>query len=385
MRPLKKKITIAAAAVNAAAIIGAVVLTALGSHAAKAQSYNYAADRWSSDGKTEYSQITCFFSTDSGFNKSGVNTIRGQLLTDLKEASVEPHDGIDLVPDAYSAPAGTATVSGDDSGRSDAEITAVGGNYFFLFRDFKLLSGAYFSENDLMQTGAVIDRQLAWDLYGSDEVAGMNIYINNVKLFISGVIDTPSTKPEKRSAGKTPKAYISYYAAGLIFGGGDTFMGADGDGMQSTPEFRKITSYECVVPEPVENFGYSKVKKHLGESYDGKISIVNNTERFLPKTRVKALKKLDEYAVVKNQIVYPFWENASRIVEIRLSFIYGARRLLLAIPLITAVCLLIMAYRLYMRKKEGLKKAAADGISARWRSLKSRMPKKAAQTKEKES
>lgn len=385
MRPLKKKLTIAAAAVNAAAIIGAVVLTALGSHAAKAQSYNDAADRWSSDGKRKYSQISCFFSSDSGFDRNGVNSLRGQLLTELKNVSVTPTEGIDLVPDAYSAPAGTATVSGDDSGRSDAEITAVGGNYFFLFRDFKLLSGAYFSENDLMQTGAVIDRQLAWDLYGSDEVAGMNIYINNVKLFISGVIDTPSTKPEKRSAGKTPKAYISYYAAGLIFGGGSSMEDTVPDFKPPAPEFRTITSYECIVPEPVENFAYSKVKGSLGDSYKGKVSIVNNTERFLPKTRVKALKKLDEYAVVKNQIVYPFWENASRIVEIRLSFIYGARRLLLAIPLITAVCLLIMAYRLFMRKKEGLKKAAANRISARWRSLKDRAPKKAAQTKEKES
>ena len=88
-------------------------------------------------------------------------------------------------------------VSGDASGHSDAEITAVGGDYFFLFRDFKLASGSFFSEKDLMQTGAVIDSQLAWDLYGSDEVTGMNIYINNVKLYISGVIETPSTKPEE--------------------------------------------------------------------------------------------------------------------------------------------------------------------------------------------
>jgi hypothetical protein len=44
-----------------------------------------------------------------------------------------------------------------------------------------------------------------------------------------------------------------------------------------------------------------------------------------------------------------------------------------------------MAYRLFMRKKEGLKKATANLISARWRSLKDRAPKKAAQTKEKES
>ena len=382
MRPLKKKLTIAAAVANAAAIIGAVVLTALGSHAAKTQSYNYAADRWSSGGKTKYSQISCFFSPDANFDKNGVGGLRSMLLSELKSASVNPTEGVDLVPDAYSAPAGTAMVSGDASGHSDAEITAVGGDYFFLFRDFKLASGSFFSEKDLMQTGAVIDSQLAWDLYGSDEVTGMNIYINNVKLFISGVIETPSTKPEKRCAGKTPKAYISYYAAGLMFG-----ASADQSGLSDTavPEFRKITSYECIVPEPVENFAYSKIKKQLGDSYKGKLSIVNNAERFTPKKRVKALKKLGDSVVAKDGIIYPYWENASRMVEVRLSLIYGARRALLIIPLITALCLIIMGYRLFMRKKEGLKKAAADGVSAKWRSLKNHMPKKAEQTTEKES
>ena len=37
------------------------------------------------------------------------------------------------------------------------------------------------------------------------------------------------------------------------------------------------------------------------------------------------------------------------------------------------------------RTEEGLKKAAADGVSAKWRSLKNHMPKKAEQTTEKES
>ena len=61
------------------------------------------------------------------------------------------------------------------------------------------------------------------------------------------------------------------------------------------------------------------------------------------------------------------------MVEVKLSLIYGARRLLLIIPLITALCLIVMGYRLFQRKKEGLKKAAADGIEAKWRSLKSQI------------
>ena len=381
MRPVFKKRHIIAAAVNAAAVAGALILTAAGSAAAKSQNYNYAADRWNSTGKKDYTQISCFFSEDAGFTKNSIKSVKGSLMSKLEEASITPEEGKTLIPDAYSTRAGRAEVTCDIVGRTEAEITAVGGE-FFLFHEMRLLSGSYISDSDIMQDGAVIDRQLAWLLYGSENVIGMNIYINNVKLYIAGVTDTPSTDPEERCAGDTPRAYISYYAAGQIFGGGDEgYMGMS----DPSESFTKITCYECIVPDPVENFAYSALDKQLSETYKGHISIVNNSERFDSKKRAKALKKLDEYAVRSDDVVYPYWENASRLVEVRLSLIYGARRLLLAIPFITLVWLVIKAYRTFMRKKEGLKKAVGRSVSAKWRALKGGFRKKAPQTTEKDS
>ena len=384
MRPLFRKLFIAAAAVNAAAVAGAVILTAVGSASARSQDYNFAADRWRNGGKGEFTQISCFFSPDAGFDKSGVNGVRSKLTSELAAVSVTSEDGRTLFPDAYSYRAGEATVTCDLTGRSEADITAVGGD-FFLFRGFRLTNGSFFDDDDIMQDGAVIDTRLAWNLYGSDDVAGMSIYINDVRLYISGVIETPSTDPEERCAGDVPRAYISSYAAGLIFGEDSSYGEKDTDIGGKASKTDGITCYECVVPDPVENFAYNTVNKYLSETYKGKVSVVNNTERFDPKKRAKALKKLGEYVVADDGIVYPFWENASRMVDVRLSFIYGARRVLLAIPLITALCLIIMAYRQFMRKKEGLKKAAAEGFSAGWRRLRIRLPEKAAQTGEKES
>lgn len=379
MRPVFKKRHIAAATVNAIALAGALILTAVGSSAAKSQNYNYAADRWNSTGKKDYTQISCFFSEDAGFVKNSINGVKNSLMSKLKEASITPEEGKTLIPDAYSARAGRAEVTCDIVGRTEAEITAVGGE-FFLFHDMGLLSGSYISDSDIMQDGAVIDRQLAWLLYGSENIIGMNIYINNVKLYIAGVTDTPSTDPEERCAGDTPRAYISYYAAGQIFGGDDLTGMAD-----PSESFSKVTCYECIVPDPVENFAYNALKEQLSDPYKGHISIVNNSERFDSKKRAKALKRLDEYAVRSDDVVYPYWENASRIVEVKLSLIYGARRLLLAIPFITLVWLVIKAYRAFMRKKEGLKEAVGRSVSAKWRSLKGGLGKKARQTTEKES
>ena len=131
-----------------------------------------------------------------------------------------------------------------------------------------------------------------------------------------------------------------------------------------------MTCYECIAPDPVENFTYNDVKEYLKKNFIGKYSIVNNNERFNPKNRTKALKQLENSVVRSDNIVYPFWENASRMTEIRLSFIYGGRRLLLIIPLITLIWLITAAYRTYSRKKEDYKKAAAGFVSSKLNALK---------------
>ena len=380
MKKRFRPVHIAIAAVNAAAVAGVLILTAIGNSAARSQRYNYAHENWKNDGKGEYSQISCFFSGDAGFDRNEAKGVKARLMVKLKEAAVNPNERQKLVPDAYSAALGKFTVTGETGKHSETEITAAGGD-FFLFRGFDLVSGAFFSEDDLMQDGVVIDRQLAWNIYGTDNIAGKSIYINDVKLYISGVIEAPRTDPEERCVGSTPRAYISYYAAGLIFGGGNGFDDFDDD-MRIPPDFREVTCYECISPEPVENFTYNFIKKDLSELYKGKISIVNNTERFDPKPRIKALKRLDDSVVRKDGIVLPFWENASRMVEFKLSFIYGGRRLLLAIPLITLIWLIIAAYRAFMRKKEDLRRAVGGFVSAKAAELRKKRPDSTEENKE---
>ena len=307
MKKRFRPVHIVIAAVNAAAVAGVLILTAVGNSAARSQRYNYAYENWKNGSKDEYSQISCFFSDDAGFDKNEIRGVNAKLMGKLSEAAVNPNGRQKLVPEAYSASLGKATITGETGKHSETEVTAVGGD-FFLFRSFDLVSGAYFSDDDLMQDGAVIDRQLAWNIYGTDNIAGKAIYINNVKLYISGVIETPRTDPEERCVGSTPRAYISYYAAGLISGSGGGYDEFD-DGMRTVSDFRKVTCYECISPEPVERFTYNAVKKELSERYKDKISIVNNTERFDPKPRIKALKRLDDSVVRKDSIVYPFWDG----------------------------------------------------------------------------
>ncbi len=369
------------AAVNSVAIIGAVVLTAAGGHAADSQRSNHTAENFSRGSEYDYGQVSCYFSKDAKFDKNEVYNLKGRLYNDLKSVSIVPEDGADIVRNAYSTEVGGAFITCDMDGTAEAEVTVVGGD-FFLFRDFELLSGSFFSDRDSLRDGAVIDKELAWQLYGSLDIAGKAIYINDRELYISGVIETPSTEPEQKCIGAVPMAYISYEAAGDVFPYEieDQFVSDDGGAAQ----FTRVTCYECIIPEPVEHFAYNSVKTHIAEAFRGNVDIVNNSERFLPGKRAKALKKLDSYIIRNDSIVYPFWENASRIVEFKLSFIYGGRRLLLAIPLITFICLLALAYRNYKRKKEDLKKAVERFFSGKMKKIREKK-QKAAEIKEKSS
>lgn len=350
------------AAANAAALITASVMTAVGGNMAKSQTYNYAAVRWGGE-KGNYTQISCFFSGGAGFSADSLNGVRSSILNELKSVSVVPEEGKTLVPDAYSASLGSFKISSDTKSRTEAEVTAVGGD-FFLFRDFDLLDGAYFGKNDLMQDGAVIDRNLAWALYGSDKVSGMDMYINGVKFYIAGVVGLPDTKPEKQCAGKASRAYISYDMAGVISQGtasgskaaapgGDTGTGGT---PSPVPSFSEITCYECVMPNPVNSFAKNTMKKIFADQYKDKVSIVSNTGRFDSKKLAKAYKKLSSSVVQKDGIVYPYWENASRIIEYKLTRLYHSRKLILTIPALTLVYIILRLLWLWRCSKSKLKR-----------------------------
>lgn len=356
---------------NAVAIIVMCILTAVGNSMAKSQQYNYATEIWQNNSEDSFAQTSVFLAEDSGFTTDSLNSVRAEFVKELRNASIQTDDGSLPFAEAYSSQMGTFTVRGDLIGRSDAILTAVGGD-FFMFRSFRLINGSFFSDGDLMQDGAVIDRSLAWSLYGSCDVAGMNLYINGVKFYISGVIENPDTEPEKDCIGKLPRIYISYDGATGL----SAMSVSDETPINYSAGFRRITCYETVLPNPVENFAYNAVKKQFAESYKDKYSIVKNSTRFSPSVRAKAFKKIADYAVIKNNINYPYWENASRLVEFKLTFLYFFRRLLFAVPVLTLVWLAVLVVKFVKQKQPAVLRAVSIFIDRRRRDIKEKLKNK---------
>ncbi|MBO4877531.1 MAG: ABC transporter permease [Ruminococcus sp.] len=348
------------AGINAASVIGILALTAAGSHIARSQGYNYSARKWDSSGGS--TQISCFLSEENGFNTDGVQAVRSALTKKLEEASLFPEEGKSLFNDAYSTPAGTVQLRSEGRSRCEADLTVVGGDFFF-FRDFRLLSGAYFTERDLMQDGAVIDRSLAWSLFGSDNVAGMKISINDRDFYVAGVIAEPSTEEEKYCDGDMPKVYISYTGAEIIgLSSDDSMMYYGEEGSDAASKFTDVSTYECISPDPVENFTLNTLKKHFNADDSDSIIIVDNTHRFSPSALAKKYRKRWKAAVLDSKLTLPWWENASRIAEYKLSPIYFFRRLLFIPPVLTALWILYLIWRFISRNKGKFISAVIDKI-----------------------
>ena len=158
-----KKLHAVIAAVNAAAVAGSLILSGIGGSLIKKQVYDTAAKKWANGSKESYSQLSCFLSDDAGFTADAVASVRNTMLEALKNVSVVPKENAELVPCAYSARYGNVKLTSDNNGRSDAELTVAGGN-FFMFRGFSLESGSFFTDADLSQDSVVIDKSLAWSM-----------------------------------------------------------------------------------------------------------------------------------------------------------------------------------------------------------------------------
>ena len=250
-----------------------------------------AAQRWSNDGKA--SQVSCFFSVGSGITENEILDFEHTVDSALRDASVEQESenpGARLWADAYSAD-GQVTLSNDKTSLT-ADAIGIGGD-FFLFHPLTLLNGAYFSGNDLMKDYCVIDEDAAWQLFGSNDVAGMTVYIGGVPHIVTGVVRRPSGRLAEAAGLDSTVVYVSYQTL--------TELGSS----------HGINHYEIVMPNPVTGFAYNYIKEKLGAD-EKEVEVVENTSRYSLLSRLKLIGEFGTRSMNGKAIIYPYWENIAR-------------------------------------------------------------------------
>lgn len=271
-----------------------LILLFVTNHLVKEQDSQTMAERWSE--KKNVAQVSCFFSVNSGITEDRIIEFEHSIDSALTDAAVlqeSENPGARLWADAYSAD-GRIMLS---NGKTSLEVDAIGiGGDFFLFHPLKLISGSYFSGNDLMQDICIIDQDAAWQMFGSNDVVGMTLNIGGIPHIVAGVVERPSGRLEEAAGLESTLIYVSYQT------------------LSELGSCNGINHFEIVMPNPVKNFAVNLVRERLGTS-EKETEVLENTSRYSFLSRLKLIPAFGTRSMNGRAIIYPYWENIARGYE----------------------------------------------------------------------
>ena len=300
-------------AVNIILVIALVICLNRSDAIKKTLRSQQAAPEWAGQSGERFAQVSAFLPQGASFNENSIRSMRESIDRALLEASLEATANRSLYVDAWSA-LGTASVTGE-RGTAQAQVIGVGGD-FFLFHPLFIRDGSYIYPNDLMKDRVVLDEELAWRLFGSVYLEGMQITINSVPYYIAGVVarekDFASSKAYTAGAGM----FMSYEALSEL---------------QGRPA--EITCYEIVMPDPITGFAL----KAFTDNFPYKDAIVENSDRYAPSKIVDRIKNFGERSMRMDGMIYPYWENAARYTEDWLGLLLALTFLFAIFPAICSI------------------------------------------------
>lgn len=275
---------------------------------------------WAGESDVRYSQVSCFLPVNSTLDESAIATFRTKVDEKLLEASMEAEEGKSLYVDAYSAETTLTLKNGDTS--ATVKALGVGGNYFF-FHSLYLLDGSYLTTWDLMRDRVVLDENTAWNLFGSYDVAGMQVTINGMPYLVAGVVSHNQDR-STRIAEEDSLAviYVDYSVIAAT---------------------NPITCYEIVMPDPISGFAYTVVEENFPLEDHGQV--LENTTRFRMGRIAELLFSYGKRLMVDDGVAYPTWENAARYTEAKLSLVLLVTILFSVIPCISLIGVIVFWYK----------------------------------------
>ena len=280
-----------------------------------------AAKTWRGSNEMRFAQVSAFLTGEGKIDLSAVQTFRQTLDQALVDASLEAPEGARLYADAYS---GTASVS-VVSGKNTMSVKAIGvGGDWFLFHPLTLRSGSYLTGEDYMADRVVLDEELAWALFGSNDVAGLTVDIGGRPFPIAGVIHREDDFASKKAYQDGAGLFMSY------------------DALNAVTE-TKISCYELVMPDMISGYAKSIVTDKFPV---GSGAVVQNTGRYSLSNLLNIIASFGERSMNTTGVLYPYWENAARMTED-----YAALWLVLLVlfSICPLVCLTILVVR-YVKK-----------------------------------
>ena len=290
-RPTLSRGKIVLLCVCAALLIACCVLGFVYSDTAGRLLAQQAAERYQGEGEQRYAQASTFFPVGAEKSLTDIYSFRSKMDSKLLDVSLEAkEDEPPLWIDAYSG-SGKLTVTGN-KGRAEVRATGVGGEWFS-FHPLTLRSGSYINEDSLMHDQVLLDEKLAWQIFGSYELAGMTVTIGDKPFVVAGVVAIESDKASQKSYDATGEVFLHFDAL-LELNGGEG----------------GIDCYELVCAEPITGFTAGLLREAFQDA-----ETVQNTGRFSLSNTIKVIADFGTRSMQTAGVALPYWENAARLTE----------------------------------------------------------------------
>ena len=311
-------------------ILAALFLTVAEAFLTGGLSTQQLAKRWSKE--EEYAQLACYFTEEAYFYEDQIQAVERALVTGMEEASVtgtKENGGRNWI-DAYSSQ-GELQIASD---RASISVWAFGiGGDFFQFHPLNLLDGTYFDLSDINEDGVIIDEIVAWQLFGANHVAGMEVEINGTVYPVRGVVRSDKGLFSEAVKEEEPTVYVSF---GILAG----------------EEEIPIDCYEVLTANPVKGFAKEILINALGLSEE-EYELVECSARFDLEHRFEVIRNFGIRSMTTKNIVFPYWENRARGYEDVSALILVLQILCLIYP---GIWLCQKGYGVWKRRKEWKKK-----------------------------
>ncbi|MDO5445407.1 MAG: ABC transporter permease [Eubacteriales bacterium] len=335
--PKTKRDKIISAIINGLFFLAALVCFICaykGTHVLDSQ---FEAERWKGESDGSFCQLSCFMPADGKLTVKDIDSFRSKMMQKLEEASVDITGNKPFV-DCWSCEDSTK-VYGMYSGT--ASIIACGGN-FFDFHPLRLVTGNYFSGDDLMQDNVLLDEDLAWLLFGGNDLEGQVVYIFNEPFRVAGVVTRESDQATDKAYSGGLGLFMSYdkYMDLVSSSAASEFDQGLSDGVQASNSGMRaygITCYEVCMPDPVNGFAYGVMESDFPI---GRGELVKNTGRFSLGS-IASLTKDFSLRSIHDGAAFSYWENAARYAENKAAILLVVGCVFLFFPLIILLILTV--------------------------------------------
>ena len=255
-----------------------------------------AASRWADRG---FHQLSAFVPEHHGFTGDFHRDFSMAMEGSFAEQSLNTEDAENAWTFAYHADGGIIEARSLYRGPVDAYAFGIGGNFFF-FYPVTLISGSYLPVQNANRDMVMIDEQLAWQLFGATDVAGMELVFHNRPYVISGVFRHFDDRFSQAARLDLPQIFFYYDAL---------------EHLVSRPAH--ITTVKVVLPNPITGLAEQLLTNTLESAGldEGDYLLVNHTTRYRMLPLLRLVGDFGQRSMQETGMRLPPWENAARMTE----------------------------------------------------------------------